>query len=166
MNEPHWLTIAKKYKGVKEAPGAANNQIILSWADRFGGWIKNYFVADSIPWCGLFVGNVMLEAEFTGLPKNPLGALNWATWGRQLNNPRLGCLMTFIRPGGGHVGFYVGEDRTHYHILGGNQSDAVTVSRIEKARLRSMNWPLGVALPAPQVIWLKPDGTPVTSNER
>ena len=47
----------------------------------------------------------------------------------------LGDVLTFKRDGGGHVGIYVGEDRTHYHVLGGNQSNQVNVMRIAKTRL-------------------------------
>jgi len=48
-----------------------------------------------------------------------------------------------VRSGGGHVGFYVGEDdrtvsgKPCYHVLGGNQSDAVTIARIDKDRMRA-----------------------------
>ena len=47
----------------------------------------------------------------------------------------LGHILTFTRNGGGHVGIYVGEDTTCYHVLGGNQSNQVNVMRIEKSRL-------------------------------
>jgi hypothetical protein len=47
----------------------------------------------------------------------------------------LGDVLTFKRNGGGHVGLYVGEDRTHYHVLGGNQNNQVNVMRIAKTRL-------------------------------
>jgi hypothetical protein len=47
----------------------------------------------------------------------------------------LGDILTFKRNAGGHVGFYVGEDATAYHVLGGNQSNQVSVSRIAKSRL-------------------------------
>jgi hypothetical protein len=50
----------------------------------------------------------------------------------------------FSRKGGGHVGFYVGEDKTYFHVLGGNQSNAVNVMRIAKARCVAIRWPTGV----------------------
>ena len=50
--------------------------------------------------------------------------------------------MTFKRPGGGHVGFYVGEDSTAYHVLSGNQFDKVGITRIDKSRLVAIRWPL------------------------
>jgi hypothetical protein len=47
----------------------------------------------------------------------------------------LGDILTFKRNGGGHVGFYVGEDKECFHVLGGNQGNQMCVSRIAKARL-------------------------------
>jgi len=165
MIDPVWLSRARSYTNIKEAPGGANNRVIMSWADRVGGWVKRYFVADSIPWCGLFVANVMLECGFGDLPDNPLGARNWAGYGRKLIAPRLGCILVFSRSGGGHVGFYVGEDTTHFHVLGGNQSDAVNVMRIAKDRLISMNWPMEHPLPPAKPVYLNPNGSPVSKNE-
>jgi len=49
----------------------------------------------------------------------------------------LGDILVFSRKGGGHVGFYVAEDATAYHVLGGNQSDSVSITRIAKSRLYS-----------------------------
>jgi hypothetical protein len=42
------------------------------------------------------------------------------------------AVLVFERPGGGHVGYYFGEDATAYHVLGGNQGDAVTIARIAR----------------------------------
>jgi len=52
----------------------------------------------------------------------------------RINPPMLGDILTFTRKGGGHVGLYVGEDETHYHVHGGNQSDSVSFTRIAKTR--------------------------------
>ena len=49
--------------------------------------------------------------------------------------------MVFSRTGGGHVGFYVGEDKDAYHILGGNQSDMVSIARVAKDRHVATRWP-------------------------
>lgn len=47
------------------------------------------------------------------------------------------------RSGGGHVAFAVGEDATHFHVLGGNQGARVSIMRIEKARLAACRTPIG-----------------------
>lgn len=72
--------------------------------------------------------------------------------------------MVFDRAGGGHVAFYVGEDATHYHVLGGNQSDSVNVMRIAKDRCIARRWPRGVAVTG-RPVWLDAKGAPVSTNE-
>ncbi|RZL83684.1 MAG: hypothetical protein EOP66_03605 [Sphingomonas sp.] len=79
---------------------------------------------------------VCLDEVHAASPMLAVRAKSWATWGVNLRAERLapGAVLVFERPGGGHVGFYVGEDATAYHVLGGNQGDRVTVARIEKER--------------------------------
>jgi hypothetical protein len=35
----------------------------------------------------------------------------------------------------------MGQDDTHFYVLGGNQSDAVTIARIAKSRILGARWP-------------------------
>lgn len=128
---PRMLTEALNLFGVCEYVGGLNNITILDWADEIG--VGSLYDADSIPWCGLFLGVVAKRAG-KQLPANPLWARNWAQWG-VVCKPELGCVLVFSRETGGHVGIYVGEDDTHYHVLGGNQSDCVCVRRLEKKRM-------------------------------
>ena len=44
-------------------------------------------------------------------------------------------------PGAGHVGFWLGETADALILIGGNQSDAVTVQAFAKARLLGLRWP-------------------------
>jgi hypothetical protein len=62
--------------------------------------------------------------------------------------------MVFKRAGGGHVGFYVGEDKDAYHILGGNQSDMVSVARVAKDRHVDARWPSTFSLSKTGRVWL------------
>lgn len=41
----------------------------------------------------------------------------------------------------GHVGFYNGEDGDAYQILGGNQSDQVSLAWVSKSRFLDARWP-------------------------
>jgi hypothetical protein len=59
----------------------------------------------------------------------------------QMVAPIVGAVLVFERGSGGHVGFAVGQDDTHFYVLGGNQSDAVTIARIAKSRLIGARWP-------------------------
>jgi uncharacterized protein (TIGR02594 family) len=124
--------------GTREQPGTRDNPLILSWARElevdFEAYAKQY-THDSIPWCGLFVGLVCKRANWVEqMPSTFLWAQSWATFGQSAKQPSLGDVMVFVRKGGGHVAIYVGEDNTHWHILGGNQSDQVNISRRPKAQ--------------------------------
>jgi uncharacterized protein (TIGR02594 family) len=132
---PRMLVEALALYGTRESPGAANNPAIMAWAAECG--IKGY-TADSIPWCGLGMAVAAKRAVWDHAPGgNPLWALNWAKWGAPADVPSLGDVLVFVRPSGGHVGLYVGEDTRAYHVLGANQGDAVSIVRIAKSRLRA-----------------------------
>ena len=137
---PRTIAEALKLFGTVEVPGAANSPIIMGWADEVGGAVDRAYSADSIPWCGLFAAVVAKRAG-KALPASPLWALSWATFGTPSPQASLGDVLVFKRNGGGHVGFYVGEDATAYHVLGGNQSDRVCITRIAKARLHAARRP-------------------------
>lgn len=162
---PRILLEALNLYGVKEVSGVKNNEIIIGWAKEVGGWIGSWYDKDSIPWCGLFMAVICKRA---GLPYNQkaLSALSWAAWGEKSSVPMLGDVLTFTRKGGGHVGLYVGEDDTHYHVLGGNQSDSVNIMRIEKNRLyqaRRTKWKIAQPKNIRKII-LKPEGD-ISRNE-
>lgn len=117
----------------------------MGWAKRLGTKVLGViYNADSVRWCGVFVGACLDEARVES-PLFAVRAKSWATWGVNLRPERLapGAVLVFERPGGGHVGFYVGEDAEAYHVLGGNQGDSVTVARVEKARCVARRWPAG-----------------------
>ena len=128
---PRILVNAVSLIGTREIIGKNHNPIILSWAIELG--LKAY-TNDEIYWCGLFIAYCAHKAGVQ-VVDSPLWALNWAKYGTKVDTPMLGDVLTFKRDGGGHVGLYVGEDRTHYHVLGGNQSNQVNVMRIAKSRL-------------------------------
>ncbi len=138
---PKILIAALNLHGTLEAPGTANNPKIMAWADEIGGSVEENYTADSIAWCGLFVAVVCTRAD-KPIIANPLWALSWSAWGKPTKSPELGDLLVFTRDGGGHVGFYVGEDEKAYHVLGGNQDDQVCIKRIEKKRLYGARTPI------------------------
>ncbi|MDO6416136.1 TIGR02594 family protein [Sphingomonas sp. BIUV-7] len=140
-----WFEEARRQFGTKETPGSFSNPEILEWAEDLDVAYGN----DAIPWCGLFVAHCIgstLTSE--PLPNNPLGARNWAKFGSS-TQPRLGAVMVFWRGSKdgfqGHVAFYAGEDGKAYHVLGGNQSDSVSIARIAKDRLLAARWPSSAA---------------------
>ncbi len=130
---PPLLWQALPLLGIQEITGERNDPTIMDWAAEIGGWVKSYYKCDEIPWCGLFMGVVAKRAGYP-FGQRILSALEWRNWGAPAT-PSLGCVLVFQRPGGGHVGIYVGEDRDTYHVLGGNQKDQVSIARVEKTRL-------------------------------
>ena len=140
MSEPRWLTIARAQIGVREVPGPKHSGVIMGWLKRLKSWIKD----DETPWCGTFVAAVMQEAGLSYPPEYPR-AKAWADYGANLRSTHVapGAILVFSRDGGGHVGFYVGEDATAYQVLGGNQGNAVSITRIAKARCIAIRWPRG-----------------------
>jgi uncharacterized protein (TIGR02594 family) len=135
---PRHLLKAVELFGVTESVGTINNPVIMGWAKELK--LEKVYTADSIPWCGLYAAVVMHRAARPVVDK-PLWALNWNNFGVKVQAPMLGDILTFTRKSGGHVGFYVGEDSTAYHVLGGNQGDKVSVVRIAKKRLSQARRP-------------------------
>lgn len=164
MSEPTWMAIARSRIGVKEVAGDGDNPVIIGWAKALKGWIANFYTKDSIPWCGLFVDSVLTEDGKRTPGDKSLGALNWQGWGQALTKGIPGAIMVFKRLGGGHVGFYVAEDASAYHVLGGNQGDAVSITRIAKDRCVAIRWPYEVAAAgSPNVI--SGNDAPLSQNE-
>lgn len=135
---PRMVAAALEEFGTLETPGLADNSTIMAWAREVG--LQAVYTADSVPWCGLFMAMVARRAG-KDLPSSPLWALSWSKFGMEAGQPRLGDVLTFTRNGGGHVGLYVGEDATAFHVLAGNQGDAVSITRIAKARLYRVRRP-------------------------
>lgn len=165
--DPGWLTVARGRLGTKEAAGSTNSQAILGWAKRLGIKVLGVlYNADSVPWCGVFVASCLAEDGIAAAPI-AVRARSWADWGKALRPERLspGAVLVFERSGGGHVGFYVGEDDTAYHILGGNQGDAVTIARIEKSRCIARRWPEGRPVIG-KPVRVAARGKPLSTDER
>lgn len=164
--EPFWLGEARKYVGQREIAGARHNPLILRW------WtlIRAPFSDDETPWCAAFVGGVLESRKIRS--SRSASARSYLDWGQKLDNPRLGCIVVFSRPGSawsGHVGFVVGVDRAgNLMVLGGNQGDAVSIKPFAKTRVLGYRWPPGLSIPTD--IWrdslpIYANGGPVSSNE-
>lgn len=142
---PRHLQIALDFQGIKEIPGAASNQTILSWAKELG--IDDIYKNDDTAWCGLFFAIVCKRAN-RELPKftdkyDYLRALKYAgLWLPVMAKASsVGDVLIFRRPQGGHIGFYVAESPTTYFVLGGNQNNSVNITEIEKSRCVAIRRP-------------------------
>lgn len=162
---PKVIDEALKLYGVKEKAGPANNPVIMQWADEVGQAAIGYkYAGDSVPWCGLTAAIVCQRAG-KKIPAGPLYALNWSKFGTAVamrqglsvdqalmfvpgKAASFGDVLVFRREGGGHVGFYIGEDENYYAVLGGNQGDAVSFTWIAKARCVAIRRPEYQSQPA------------------
>ncbi len=167
LSELPWFDEARNLRGLREVAGRGSNDTLMEMARNLE--LDRVFTHDGIPWCGLFVAHCIgsqLPEEV--LPRIALRARAWEAFGVP-TTPRLGAVMVFWRGnpgvGTGHVGFYWGEDKRAYHILGGNQSDAVTIARCSKTRFVTARWPSTGLAPATSSRILDDRGQPLSTNE-
>jgi uncharacterized protein (TIGR02594 family) len=156
-----WLNEAVRMKGLHESRDKSR---LRAWLEPPVDWTD----PAEVPWCGAFTATVLRKWNpAVKLPENPLGARNWQTWG-QSTIPQLGAVLVFWRGArtgwAGHVGFYWGEDASALHVLGGNQADSVSVTRIARDRLLAARWPEGAAQPR-KIVRLSEAGRPLSTNE-
>lgn len=161
-----WYSEASRLYGTKEIPGRDSNPEILDWADD----LDIAYADDDIPWCGLFVahciGSTLAEEV---LPSTPLLARAWQGFGIN-TEPTRGSVLVFWRGSRdgwkGHVGFYAGEDANAYCVLGGNQSNMVSLAWIAKSRLLEARWPDTLAPPVePEIVQLARGNEELSINE-
>ncbi len=158
VDELPWLDMALAKKGLHER---VHNTALSRWLRSDGGTVGD---PARIPWCGDFVETaIALALPDEPLPNNPYWARNWRNFGVQCD-PQRGAILVFKRGKGGHVGFYIGEDKGAYHVLGGNQSNSVTIARIGKHRCIGVRWP-ATALPAAGGAVIKSATGKLSTNE-
>jgi len=138
--------MASEEVGLREIAGNRHNpNVVQFFADVGHAWVKD----DETAWCAAFLGAML---ERAGIPSTrKLNARSYLEWGEavELRNAKPGDVVIFWRGSPddwrGHVGFFSGRDGPNIEVLGGNQSDAVNVSRYPASRL------LGVRrMPAPR----------------
>lgn len=146
MNELPWLAEARKHIGLKENTSkTAHNPTLLAMLDKMGSFSSEsraWWHDDETPWCGLFVG-FCLGTAGRFVVKEWFRARAWeSSEMTKLAEPAYGCIVTFTREGGGHVGFVVGKDsRGNILVLGGNQSNAVSIAPFATSRVTGYFWP-------------------------
>ena len=161
MADPAWLTVARRYEGVREISGAQHSTVIAGWLDRLRAWWKD----DETPWCGVYVA-ACIQAANLPLPRYWMRARDWLNWGQPLPGPAHGCVVVFERGSAGHVGFVIGQTSTgHLMVLGGNQGNAVSRAAFERSRVLGYRWPSGVPLPISAPLVVMNASGPVSSNE-
>ena len=139
MDQPQWLALAWRELGTREVKGSASNRRI---ADFFKDAGHPSVTSDETAWCAAFLGASLERAGIRGT--RSLLARSYLAWGEPLAAFRFGAVAVLTRgadPAAGHVGFAVGATEGEILLLGGNQSDAVTVERFPWSRVIGLRWP-------------------------
>lgn len=143
MEKQAWIVEAEQFIGLKEVVGPKHNPKIQEWLKELGAWWSD----DETPWCGVFVAYCIHKAGFT-LPQYWMRAKEWANWGVRLEKPVPGCIAVLERQGGGHVFFVTGITSGGFIVgLGGNQGNAVSVTKFDPTRVVAFVYPEGIELP-------------------
>ncbi len=145
-----WMWEAWDQVGVVETAGAAATPEIVRFFHDAG---RPDITSDEVPWCAAFVGACLKRA---GVPlmvpqSERLLARGYLKQGTPIDEPRVGAIAIFKRTGDprfGHVGFVNGVTDTHMHLLGGNQSNSVSIQAYPRADLIGLRWPEPPAKPA------------------
>ena len=154
---PLMVRVALDMLGTLETAGAANNPVILGWADEvaklcknnYNEWAADFYNSDKIPWCGLFCAVVAARASQGRPERFPpnkyLAALAWSNWGVtvQSNDIQIGDIVVLVRDGGGHVFIAVGTSPDGKRVMGigGNQKDKVSIAEFDAARIYAVRRP-------------------------
>lgn len=119
--------------GLKEIVGSRHEKLIVEFFKEVGhSWIKT----DETPWCCAFMGACLKKGGYHYLKE--VAARKYLKYGTPTETPKIGDIVIFKRGNSswqGHVAFYVREDEEYIHVLGGNQSNAVNISRYPKSKL-------------------------------
>ena len=158
-----WIIEGKKVFGLHEA---RDKEALTAWLKSDGQRLGD---TEELPWCGDYVEtaikNSLPQEQFKGpVGDNPYWARNWLSFGKKCP-PTYGAIVVFSRGSGGHVGFVVGEDSDEYYVLGGNQSNSVNITRIDKARLLGFRWPSSYDYRQKALPIMSPNNIPRTTNE-
>jgi uncharacterized protein (TIGR02594 family) len=142
---PAWMKIASNEQGTHEIRGRAANPRIVTYHATTTLRARS----DETSWCSSFVNWCLQQSSIRGT--NSAGAASWKKWGNA-SPARYGAVAVIFNAGvahssltatGNHVAFLVEETKTHWVLLGGNQSNSVKVSRFPKAKwkLLALRWP-------------------------
>ena len=121
-----WMDIAMGEIGTTEIKGAKDNDRIVEYHQSVSLRASD----DETPWCASFANFCLKEAGIEGT--DSAAALSFRKWGQEVkvSDLRYGDICVIDRGGGrGHVGFFVGLDRSgRALLLGGNQDDQVNTT--------------------------------------
>jgi uncharacterized protein (TIGR02594 family) len=132
---------------VKEIPGEKNHPLVVYMLQLAAG--SGWPNCDEIPWCSAFVYFIAFTLDMVRPSEKCLRARSWLRVGHGISVDRaeVGNDIVILKRGTGrqpgpevldakgHVGFFAGRDDCHVLVLGGNQDNAVNISRYPAARI-------------------------------
>lgn len=132
-----WLRLAEKELNTAEIPGDQHNPRIL----EYHAATTLVATSDEVPWCSAFVTWCL---ENSGMKSTRSAwARSYLNYGEKINDPKFGCVVVFARGAtSGHVGFYVSENADEVLVLGGNQSNRVSMAYYSKRLVLGYRWPV------------------------
>lgn len=135
---PPWMAELYRRKGLNEVRDKAALVRFLSFGKLLGDPAR-------LPWCGDAIESAMVKSlPNEPVPNNPFWAQGWAEFGIDAGGPKVGAIGV-IRwsPKAGHVGIVAGYDsaRRKVMLLGGNQSNAITLSWFPESKFIAFRWP-------------------------
>jgi uncharacterized protein (TIGR02594 family) len=134
---------AKRLVGLREIKGTRHEpDVVQFFADVGHDWVKD----DETAWCAAFVGAMLERSGLSSTRK--LNAKSYLEWGEDvpIDEAQEGDICVFWRgspdAATGHVAFYVSHGSSQVMVLGGNQSDSVSIAPYDRRRLLSVRrWP-------------------------
>jgi len=136
---PKYVEIALHDLGLAEILGAEDNPRIVEMHSYTGYAAKD----DETAWCA---SAICAWLEKSGFPSTKsAAAASYLKYGVEVKDPFIGCILVTSRGGGRHhVCLYLGEAGGQYWTIGGNQSNSVSIIKIDKSKLVSARIPEGV----------------------
>lgn len=147
--------LARAEVGTVEWKDGSNPKVVSYFRDA-GSEVKD----DATAWCAAFVGAMLARAGMQGT--GSLAARSYLKWGEavDLADAKPGDIVVFKRGNStwqGHVAFFVERAGSKIKVLGGNQSDAVSVQGYAAADVLGIRRAKGAVTPTPA-----PDHRPVS----
>lgn len=135
--------LAQKFVGLQEVVGTVHNPQVLAMLRLVDSKVSD----DETPWCSAFT-NYVAFLMGCSMSKS-LAARSWLQVGTPVTeqDARQGFHVVVLQRGTGtqpgphviaapgHVGFFAGFDGDNVIVLGGNQSNAVSLAKFPKARI-------------------------------
>ena len=147
--------LAEREVGTVEWRDGSNPKVVAYFRDA-GSPVTD----DATAWCAAFVGAMLKRAGSKGT--GSLLARSYLKWGRsvEIEDARIGDLVIFQRGNSnwqGHVAFYVRRVGPNIEVVGGNQSDSVSIWRYSAASLLGVRRdvePIVQPIAQPMPAWL------------